>query len=227
MISMAEKLETNFWDEDAKGQGPTADGKLPFGVRYYIVYDTGTPTASDFIGGDPGNFTAGAGGLAVATYPRWKNWSATYTNVTKADLVRKWRKAATFTKFMSAVPTPSYGGADSYGYYTNYDVIGPLEEALEAQNDNLGNNIASKDGVLNFRRVPVTWVPHLEGDSNDPVFGINWAQFRTGVLRGEYLRETHLPIAPNQHTVSQVHVDLTSNWACYDRRRQFIISKGN
>ena len=171
------------------------------------------------------NSSGGAAGIKVADVERWKNWSATYTNVTKTDLVRKWRKAATFTKFMQAVPSPSYGSGDNYGYYTNYNVIGPLEEALEAQNDNLGNNIASKDGMLTFRRVPVTWVPHLEGDSNDPVFGINWSLFKTGVLRGEFLNETRLPIAPNQHTVSQTHVDLTSNWVCYDRRRQFIISK--
>ena len=49
MISLAEKLESNFWDETSPGAGPSAtDNKSPFGARYYIVYDTGTPTIDNF-----------------------------------------------------------------------------------------------------------------------------------------------------------------------------------
>jgi hypothetical protein len=121
-------------------------------------------------------------------------------------------------------PSPSYGTGARYGYYTNYDVIGPLEEVLEAQNDNLGNDIASKDGQLLFRQVPVTWCPFLEDRAGDPIYGINWGQFKPAFLSGEYLREEGPVKASNQHTVFQTHVDLTMNVMCTDRRANFVLA---
>jgi hypothetical protein len=219
MVSMAELMETNFWND------PADDGLTPFGVDYWVPKGTNT-TPSFGNTANPTNFTAGAGSIDASVYTRWAPWSGRYVNVTKDDLVRKWRKAATFTKFMPAPRTnaPTFNTGDRYGYYTNYDVVGVLEEALEAQNENLGNDIASKDGRLLFRQVPVTWVPQLENDSQDPVYGINWGVFKPVFLRGEFMREMGPRVASNQHTVLQVHVDCTLNWICRDRRRIFQLN---
>jgi len=218
MIALALELETGWWGVPASGT--TAD---PFGVDYWLVKNATT----GFNGGNHANFSGGPAGIDrdITDNARFKNYTFQYTNITKPDLVRKWREAATKTKFTPAVDNPSYDTGTDYGYYTNYDVIGPLEEALEGQNDNLGPDIASMDGRLVFRRVPVTWVPQLDSDAQDPIYGLNWSVIKPVFLTGEYLRETGPMQASNQHNVLQVHIDLTYNYVCYDPRKCFIGNK--
>jgi len=216
MISLAVLMEEQFWTLATAGSDDI------FGTPYWIVRNA----TAGFNGGNPTGFTAGAGNLDSAVYTRWRNYTDRYTNITKSDLIRKVRQASTKTNFMSPTPIPSYArGPSRYGHYTNYDVIGPLEEALEGQNDNLGNDIASKDGRLLFRQVPVTWVPYLDADSTDPWYGIDWSVFTPVFLSGEYLNEGRPQQAANQHTVLQSHIDLTMNIRVANRRKLFIVDK--
>jgi len=139
-------------------------------------------------------------------------------------------ESATKTRFMPPVDVPEYNTGNRYAYYTNYDVLSLLEEALEDQNDNLGNDIASKDGRTMFRRVPVNWVPYLdannlEGGEQDPVYGINWGEFKVVFLKGFYLKEGKPMMSPKQHNVFESHVDLTYNFQCTNRRAQFVLNK--
>lgn len=217
MIDLAERMEIDFWGAPAS----SSDTTTPYGIDYWVVKNA----TEGFNGGDPSGFTAGAAGLATATYTRWKNWTYQYTNVTKDDLIRGWRNAATKTLFKSPVEFPDYNRGDRYGYYTNYDVIQPLEELLEAQNENLGKDLASMDGAVMFRRNPVVWVPQLDGDSQDPVYGINWGVFYPVFLAGEYMKEQGPEKAANQHTVMKVDIDTSYNWCCKNRRRLFILNK--
>ncbi len=166
-------------------------------------------------------------GLNPTTYPRWKNWTYQYTSVTKDDLIRHWRKAATFTNFKPPVQgIPTFNTGNKYGYYTNYAVVGPLEEALEAQNESLGPDIASQDGKVIFRHMPVTWVPFLESDTTNSVYGINWGDFKTYILQGWWLKETNVPVYPGQHTVSAHFLDCTYQWVAKNRRQCFVLSTG-
>lgn len=215
MISLAELMEANFW-------GPSVDSTdnlTPWGVKTWLQRSA----TEGFNGGLPSGYTTI--GLSTTSYPRWKNWTAQYTNPTREDLVRKLRKASQFTKFMPPVDgIPTFNTGDSYGYYTNYSVIAPMEEILEGNNDNLGPDIASQDGKVLFRRTPLTWVPKLEADTTGPVIGINWGEFKTYVLRGWWLKETAVPIVPGQHTISAQFVDCTYQWITKNRRRHFIIA---
>lgn len=217
MISLAEIMESNFW-------GPPVaitDSVTPWGVNTWIVKNA----TEGFNGGAPSGYTTI--GLNPTTYPRWNNWTYQYTAVSRDDLIRHWRKAATFTKFKPPVDgIPTFNTGDVYGYYTNYGVIGPLEEALESQNDNLGNDIASKDGEVMFRRVPVKWVPKLEADTTNPVYGINWGYFKTIILSGWWLKETNVPVYPGQHTLSAHFLDSTYQWITRNRRCHFILATG-
>ena len=215
MIDLAAHMETRFWGrpDDAN------DNEKLYGVKYWVVTNSGG--TEGFTGGAA--FGSTVADLNPSTYTNWKNYSARYAAVSSTDLIRDWRKAATFTQFKSPVDIPEYNTGSRYGYYTNYNVIGPLEEVLEAQNDNLGNDIASKDGRLLFRQVPVTWVPHLENTAGDPVYGINWGVFKPVFLSGEYMKEDGPSTAPNQHTVFQTFVDCTMNLMCTDRRRNFVL----
>jgi hypothetical protein len=210
-ISFAEKFEQNFWQKPAD----STDKVKPFGVAYWIVYNATT----GFNGGNPTGFTSGAGGLSSTTYPRWRNFSGQYTDVTKTDLIRKAREGATKTNFIPPIDVPDFNTGNQYGWYTNYAVLGKMEELLESQNQNLGNDLASKDGRTMLASAPVVYVPYLDGATGDPLFGINWGVFKTAFLRGWFMRETGVAPAPNQHTVMVAHTDSRYNFKCYDRRR--------
>lgn len=217
MISFAELMESNFW------AAPSAsDGKTPLGLPYWITKNA----TAGFNGGVLSGYTTVAG-LSPTTYPNWNNYTAPYTAVSRDDFIRAARKASVFTDFMpptDGIPTPDTG--DEYGFYTNYAVLQPLEEAVESQNDNLGRDVASQDGKVLFRRLPVTWVPWLERDTTNPFIGINWGWMKTYILRDWWMRETNLPYTPGQHTVASHFIDCTYNFVSKNRRCHFILSNG-
>jgi hypothetical protein len=217
MISLAAHCERDFWGKPTD----SSDKKTPYGLKYWLVSNT----SQGFNGGNPSGFSNGAGNLDSGTYPNWANYTDQYVDITKEDLVRKWRRAATFTKFMPPTDIPDYNRGDRYEFFTNYSVLGTIEELLEEQNDNLGNDVASKDGRAMFRKTPVQWAPYLENDTNDPIYGINWGVFSPVFLKGEYMREDGPQQAPNQHTVEVVYIDMTYNYINRDRRRGFVLTK--
>lgn len=217
LISLAELMESNWW-----GAPSATDSKTPYGYAYAIVKNA----TAGFNGGNLTGFSS-VYGLSNATYPNWANYTAPYSNVTRNDFVRAARKAATFSDFtptVDGIPTPNTG--DDYGCYTNYSVLQPLEEALEAQNESLGPDVASQDGKVMFRHVPVTWVPWLERDTTNPFIGINWGWMKTYILEDEWMRETSVPITPGQHNAHSHFLDLTYNWVTKNRRCHYVISNG-
>lgn len=217
MISLAELMESNFW-----GAPSATDLKTPLGLPYWVTKNA----TKGFTGGVLSGYTTVAG-LSPTTYPNWNNWAFPYTAVSRDDFIRGAREAATKTDFMppvDGIPTPNTG--DEYGFYTNYNVIQPLEEATESQNDNLGNDVASQDGKVMFRRVPVVWVPWLERDTTNPFYGINWGWMKTYILSGEWLRETNIEYTPGQHNVASHFIDCTYQFCSKNRRCHMVGSNG-
>ena len=239
-ISAAELLETQCWSLP----GGTNDSTNLFGLPYWIV----PSTTQGFNGTNPFGYSAGAANISSSQFPNWANYTDKYVDFTKLDLIRAWRRAAYFTNFMSPVnaDVPTYNTGNKYGYFTTYLVLQRCEEAAEKQNDNLGNDIASKDGQAVFRRNPIVWVPKLEslsglgmagtfsnstyassgGQAVNMVYGINFGVLQPVFLEGWYMRETGpFPLNGIQHTVYAVHVDCDLNIICRDRRRQFILTQ--
>lgn len=217
MIATAELMETAFW-----GFPASTDDKTPHGIAYHIVKNSST----GFYGGAQSGYND-VSGLSPTTYPRWRNWTALYTDVSKDDLLPKWREAAVKTNFVPPVDgIPTFNTGNAYGFYTNYGVIQTLESLLEGQNDNLGNDLASKDGATVFKRTPVMYVPKLDADTTGPVYGVNWGVFKTVILQGWWLKELKIENVPGQHTVTAVHIDNTFNWLNRDRRRNFVLATG-
>ena len=226
MIDWAELEENNFWDAIL-----STEKLKPYGIGYWLVRDSST----GFNGGNHAQFSDGPGGLSASDWPKWSNYTAQYTNITKEDLIRKMRRASWSTKFRSPAPgVKDYNTGDRYGYYTTYDVVATMEELLEAQNDNLGNDVASKDGQTLFQRNSVEAVPWLQEHENgtdgdvttqDPILGINWGVFKCAFLEGEYMNESKWAVKADQHTVHNKFMDLTRNWYMPDRRRCFVINK--
>ena len=81
-VDVAEKLEDAFWDMPASA----ADSKIPFGMNYWLVVNA----TKGFNGGAP--FGSTVANINCTTYANWKNWTAQYTAVSKADFVAKVRE---------------------------------------------------------------------------------------------------------------------------------------
>lgn len=218
LISLAELMERNFWGPPVA----STDNLTPFGVNTLLVKNA----TQGFNGGAPSGYTTILG-INPSTVPNWSNWTDQYVSVSRDDLIRRMRQAATKVRFKPTVDgIPTFDTGEENGYYTNYSVIGALEEAGESQNDNLGNDLASMDGKIMFRRVGVMYVPLLDADTTNPIYGINWGLFKTFVLAGWWLRETSVPVVPGQHTISAQFVDLTYQFGLRDRRRHWVIATG-
>ncbi len=218
MVSFFEVMETLLWGK------PTSDSdvKTPFGIDYWITKYSGT---TGFEGGNPSGFTSGKAGISQGTYSRWANYVDRYVAITKADLIRKMRTAHRKIKFRSvvshAIPTV---GSMRNGIYVNNDVIGLVEEELEKQNMNLGNDVASKDGKSMFKSTPLVWVPFLDSSTDDPVYLLDWKWISVGIMAGWENNLTKPYMVPNKHQVRRVDLDASFNMIATDLRRHAVIN---
>lgn len=198
------------------------------GIPYWIVKSaTAVTTNNGFNGTHPSGYSTVAN-ISATTQPRWANYAAPYTAITKADLVAVLWRAMTWTDFKPLVENgfPTYEVGNDFGLYTTYAVQTGLKQIAESQNDNLGKDLDSMNGSVMLRRTPITWVRELEDDTTGVVYGINWSCLHAMGLSGEWLHETPVPVHPNQPTVSATHTDCTLNMYCTNRRKQFVVSTG-
>lgn len=222
MNSMAELNEENLWS------APTSSAdKRPMGIPFWLQKDAATNVTGGFEGGNPAGFSGGAGGIDSDAYPRWRNWTFGYSQVDLDDLVKKVKKALTFTHFMPPVQHPNLQqGASDYEILTTYRVQEPLERIAEGRNDNLGTDVARYMNQVTIGGVPLSWVPYLENnDTDDPLYGINWSVFRPFAKTGCQMRRSKPKVSPSQHNVRTVHIDNWCNYMCVDRRACWVGSK--
>lgn len=212
MIGIVEELESKAW-----GDAPASTNKIqPWGIQYWVVANATT----GFNGGAAtGNTTVA--GIDLTANPTFKNYTAQYTNVSKQDLIKKMRTGHRSCRFTSPIGESDYrsGIGERYRLYCNESTISSFEDVGEAQNENLGRDIASMDGTMVFRRHPIIWVPQLDAQTKNPVLMVDHSTFYPVCLQGDYLRESAATQNPNNHNVYQVFVDLTYNYLCVDRRR--------
>lgn len=217
MISLAEELEAKAWS------APTvAQNHLPYGIPYWIVKSN----TRGFNGGLPTDHTTVAG-IDLDQNPTFKNYTDTYSSVSKTDLIAKMRTAKRKCMFVSPVTIDDYtiGSGDRYRIYVNEQTLSDMEAVGESQNENLGRDLAYMFNNLVFRNHPIIWIPQLDDDTDNPVYGVDHSVFYPVCLKGDYLRESEPMVDARQHNVYHVFVDLTYNFVCVDRRRQFVIKK--
>jgi len=218
IVSLYTLLEQLLWSKPTD----STNIKDPAGIPFWIIKNS----SLGFNAENPSGFAAGRANIDSGTYGRWANYSGSYAAVAKEDLIRKMRKASRMTNFRSplthAVPDLS---AIGNGIYTNDAVLGLLEEELEKQNMNLGNDIASKDGATVFKGTPVVYVPYLDADTQNPVYMIDWRYMAIGVMEGWENNTTAPYMVPDKHNVRRVDVDCTLNMVCTDLRRQAVFYK--
>ena len=211
-----ETMETAFWTCPASTN--TSD---PKGVPYHIVKNNTT----GFNGGHASGYSDWAG-KSRTTYTRLKNYTAQYTNISKADLVDKMREGAMLIEFHPLVEDmPLINAGKEIGIYTCRDVALPFGSLLEAQNDNLGNDLASKDGVTTFHRTSVEWVPKLDSDTTDPIYFMHWPSWEMQVLKNWWMNELVVKGPGDQPRVVNIHLDTSLQIVCFDPRRNAVFAK--
>lgn len=223
MIDLAETLEERAWSAPT-----TTTSVYPYGLPYWVVKNA----ATGFNGGLPSGHTTLAG-IDLTAYPNFKNYTFGYAQMSKTDAIPKMRTMHRSIRWKSPVGSaPSYAKeiADKFRVYVNGSTVETMESVGEAQNENLGRDLApmilgdvARDGGgnLSWRGHPVIWVPELDADTSNPVYMINHETFHPVVLEGDYMRETTQK-APNQHNVVQTFIDLTYNFCCVDRRQNGV-----
>ena len=220
LLGLVEELEARAWASPPD----STDKKLPYGIKYWLVYNTTT----GFSGGAPSGHTT-VGGINPASVTTFKNWSQKYAVVSKADVIKKMRTAFRNCRFISPVPVQDYRGGltERYRIYVNESTLSSFEDVGESQNENLGKDVASMDGQIVFKKTPIVWVPTLDAQTENPIYGVDHSTFYPVVLVGDYLREGDPIPVPGQHNCYLVNADLTYNFLCVDRRRNFVLSTSN
>lgn len=234
LSSYVELQERNFWSLPLDTS--EEEMKKPRGVPYWIVRNAST--------GWHGALPLGGGHTTVAgldpnVYTSWRNWTGQFATISKRDLVRKLREAHMKCDFRAPVPYPDTrsGKRPRYRLATTYEMIAGMEEILEQQNQNLGNDIASKDGDVTFRKTPVHWVPYLDENQDttgqdathhlgkNPIYGFDLNAFQMVYQSGKFMNKSKALQAPEQHTVRHVHWDSWTQYKCVDRRSQFVLTQ--
>ena len=232
--SALDLMETTF-----AGVGPTYadDKKTPHGLAFYIQKQSNSDASSHANGGfdgkDPSLPASSSSatptacprcGISTSSYARWANWAAQYANISKDDLVKKMRIAAHKINFKSPLsltdPTLSTGRE----ILTGLDVLQELESILEAQNMDLGNDVASKDGKVLFKGAPVEYVPVIDSDTRNPIYMIDWKTLVFGTVAGWDKKVSAPKEDDAQHNTMKGFLDMSCEMVCTNLRNQAVLS---
>lgn len=222
LISLAELMEKRFWGS------PTSDSAHPlrvYGVFYWLVYNA----TVGITGGNHSGYSSGRGGINSNTYTRWKNGAGQYTKVSKGDAIASMRNLADDCYFESPVDIADFrkGRGDNWRWYCGRPTMRGFENVGESQNENLGKDIASMDGVITFRRNPIIRVPRLDSMASAPIVGLNWDWIKLCFLKGDYLHRHEARSLDAQPNTIVVDLDLTWQLAFFDLRSQIMLAKSD
>lgn len=214
MLRIAQTLENAFF-----GTPDANDNLTMWGLKYWIVQNAVT----GFNGGAASGFTT-VGNINLTDNPTFKNYTFTYSAVSKADLIAGLRTAHRKTNWRSPITMAQFRGdtGNRRVLYMNENTINNIELVGEGQNENLGRDIASMDGQIVFKRHPLRWIPKLDADSNNPIYMLDKATIVPFVLKGDYLRFGDVHKAPHQPNVFVSDVDLSINTICVNRRNNAV-----
>lgn len=237
-LQQYETMWRDFWytmESWFFGHFATDNGAQPFPMRYYITKnitgnsDGGTisggtsTTGGDFLGDQYWSGTNCAG----LSNSGWKNWTNRYTTLDEQDGIDKLFIAISKTDFQQVVPYSSLSPSTiQRGIYMNFNTWNAFRKAANARNDNLGFDFGSGSNSTLYG-IPFTWVPALEYDLDNPIYGIDWSTFRFVFNSNMKQRRTMHESKHGQHMVTEVFYDWQSNVQCFDRRRQFVLSTAN
>ena len=84
--------------------------------------------------------------------------------------------------------------------------------------DVLGNLRVDDSGLVFINRIPVQFIPQLEGIANDPIYTIDFSKFIPVVQDGYWMEEGEPMVDRQQHTTFTIFVDGSHNNLVTNRR---------
>lgn len=236
MWDLAELIEQRGWNTPTSA----TDTLYPYGIPYYINFLDNGVTAGGFSGktvryqnGTTGTIVAGIDGVAE---PKWNNYGDTFTKIDNS-LLRKLRSAVRRTRFKPA-PFAIKPGQDKVGspikLYAADDVCTELEDLADKRDDDnqpkdlAGKMLHSSEGCVYFNKMPVVYVPQLDGYTvtagggeafaPNPIYCVDWSKLQPVVQEGYWMEESAKIPDRGQHTTYTVFLDGSHNNLCINRR---------
>jgi hypothetical protein len=246
MWGLAELIEDRGWLTPTS----STDTLYPYGIPYYINYLNAGVTVGGFAGqtvryqnGTTGTVVAGIDG---ASEPKWNNYADVYTRIDNS-LLRKLRSAVRRTRFKPA-PFVQKPGNDKVGsfieLYAADDVVTEMEDLADKRDDNsapgdlAGKMLHEFDGVVHFNKMPLVYIPQLDGvtvptgptanttQNVDPIYCVDWSKLQPVVQEGYWMEESKPITDRGQHTTFTVFLDGSHNNLCINRRTcGFVLHK--
>ena len=234
---LANLIEDRAW----KTPDSANDDINPYGVPYYLNFFTdaiGTVNSTAGFNGvaakyQNGNFTANIAGIDASEEPKWRNYCAPYDKVNNA-MLHAFRIAFMKTRFKvpSFINDPSDKRVAAKRIYTDSVTVADLMEFADLRDDKhsgkdvLGNLKVDDSGLCFINRLPVVFIPQLEGADYSPIYCIDFAKFIPYVQDGYWMDEGEAISDRTQHTVFTVFLDGAHNNLCINRRTAgFVMHK--
>lgn len=234
---LANLIEDRAW----KTPDSANDDLNPYGVPYYLNFFTdasGTVNSTAGFNGvaakyQNGNFTTNIAGIDASEEPKWRNYCAPYTAVNNS-MLKAFRIAFMKTRFKVplTISDPSNARVAAKRIYTDSATVAELMEFADLKDDKhtgkdvLGNLRVDEGGLCTINRLPVVFIPQLEGADYSPVYCIDFAKFIPYVQDGYWMDEGEPVTDRTQHTVFTVFLDGAHNNLCINRRTAgFVMHK--
>jgi len=240
--SLADLIEERAW----KCPQSATDDLYPYGVPYYIQHLNDGETTAGFYAetvlyqnGSTGTVCAGIDANAKS---KWKSYAAIYTAIDNA-LLKIFRKAFLKTRFKAPlfINDPSQKMQAAKRIYCDSDTAVALQDLADQRDDRhtgkelLGNIRMDDGGLVYINRLPVVYIPQLEGYTTPqtshetetaPIFCVDFRKFIPYVQDGYWMVEKEPMTDRRQHTTFTVFLDGSHNNLCVNRRTAgFVIHK--
>ena len=234
--SLANLLERQVWGVPVS----VSDTLNAYGVQYWVSFLQNGVTQGGFAGNTVrySNGTSGTviGSIDAVANPKWANYADVYNAVDNL-LLRKLRQAIKATRFNPA-PIMEEPGDNSVGsgieLYTDMATSTGLEDLADKRDDSstpddlAGKMLHSFDGIATFNKMPIRYVPQLDGlavagtanvqKNPAPIYCLDWTKLQAFVQEGYWMVEKHPIVDRGQHTVYTVFNDSAFNFVALNRR---------
>lgn len=214
-------MEVRLWS----GPSTTAEADVyPKSIPWWIQ-KCASGTDQGFVGGNPSGFTSGRGMISSDTYANYKNYAGLYSEITDEDLVEAMRVSEMETKFEKPESIVDDDGALEIPdpvYYTNKNVILGYRKIMRANLENI-TDAAGPDPL--FNKKSLKYVPYLDNDSSDPIYGIETRDMKLAYQVGDFMHVTGPVQLDQQHNGFVQHWDLSWQTLFSNPRLHSVLSK--
>jgi len=235
--SLAKLIEAKAWSTPDS----SSDDLHPYGVPYYLTHYTDASgtlnTGAGFNGVaakfQDGNYTGTIAGINAVNEAKWRNYCALYTSVNNA-MLKAFRTAFVSTRFKPPlfVNDPASKRNAQKRVYASLDIVTDLMDLADQKDDrhsgkDVLSNLKVDDGGLCYvNRLPVIYIPSLDGVDYTPIYCIDFAKFIPYVQDGYWMEEGEPMTDRGQHTTFTVFLDGSHNNLCLNRRTcGFVLHK--